>query len=88
MNKRDELIFWFDQPPKVSLGAFNHVSKHWGNKVMYIADHGFGEHRKMINWNNSDYGDAELVILSDLPDSDNYIKEIFEKGGIRYVLTA
>lgn len=79
MNKRDELIFWFDQPPKVSLGAFNHVSKHWGNKVMYIADHGFGEHRKMINWNNSDYGDAELVILSDLPDSDNYIKEIFEK---------
>lgn len=79
MSNRDELIFWFDQPPKVSLGAFNHVSKHWGNKVMYIADHGFGEHRKMINWNNSDYGDAELVILSDLPDSDNYIKEIFEK---------
>lgn len=79
MNKRNELIFWFDQPPKVSLGAFNHVSQHWGNKVMYIADHGFGEHRKMINWNNSDYGDAELVVLSELPDSDEYIKGIFEK---------
>lgn len=79
MSKRDELIFWFDQPPKVSLGAFNHVSKNWGNKVIYIADHGFGEHRKMINWNNSDYGDAELVILSELPNSDEYIKGIFEK---------
>lgn len=79
MNRRDELIFWFDQPPKVSLGAFNHVSQHWGNKVMYIADHGFGEHRKMINWNNSDYGDAELVILSDYPNKDEYIKEIFKK---------
>lgn len=79
MNNRNELIFWFDQPPKVSLGAFNHVSKVWGNKVMYIADHGFGEHRKMINWDKSDYGDAELVILSELPNPDEYIKEIFEK---------
>ena len=37
MDKRDELIFWFDQPPKVSKGAFNYVSKHWGNKVIFIV---------------------------------------------------
>lgn len=79
MNKRNELIFWFDQPPKVSLGAFNHVSQHWGNKVIYIADHGFGEHRKMINWDNTDYADAELVLLSELDNQEEYIKSIFEK---------
>ena len=79
MNKRDELIFWFDQPPKVSLGAFNHVSQHWGNKVMYIADHGFGEHRKMINWDNTDYADAELVLLSEIENQEEYIKSVFEQ---------
>lgn len=79
MAKRDELIFWFDQPPKVSLGAFNRVSEAWGNKVMYIADHGFGEHRKMIKWDNSDYGNAEMVILSELDNQEEYIKNIFDK---------
>lgn len=79
MSNRDELIFWFDQPPKVSLGAFNYVSAHWGNKVLYIADHGFGEHRKMINWDNSDYGDAELLLLSEQQNEEEFIKEIFEK---------
>ncbi len=77
--KRDELIFWFDQPPKVSLGAFNYVSKNWGNKVFYIADHGFGDHRKMINWDNSNYGDAELIYLCNQEDEEKYIKNIFEQ---------
>ncbi len=76
---RDELIFWFDQPPKVSLGAFNYVANNWGNKVMYISDHGYGEHRKLINWDNSDYGDAETVILSELDNEQEFIKEIFDK---------
>lgn len=77
MIKRDELIFWFDQPPKISLGAFNRVAEVWGNKVMYIADHDFGKHRKMINWDNSDYGNAEMVILSELENQDEYIKSVF-----------
>ncbi len=77
--KRDELIFWFDQPPKVSLGAFNHVSNNWGNTVLYIADHGFGEHRKLINWDNADYGKAQLVLLSEQENEAEYIKSVFEK---------
>ncbi len=79
MSKRDELIFWFDQPPKVSLGAFNHVSNNWGNTVLYIADHGFGEHRKLINWDNSDYGKAQLLLLSEQENEQEFIKEIFQK---------
>lgn len=79
MSKRDELIFWFDQPPKVSLGAFNHVSNNWGNTVLYIADHGFGEHRKLINWDNSDYGKAQLLLLSEQENEQDFIKGIFQK---------
>ena len=79
MSNRDELIFWFDQPPKISLGAFNYVAKEWGNKVLYIADHDFGAHRKMIKWDNADYGNAEMIILSTLENPEEYIKGVFEK---------
>lgn len=79
MQKHDELIFWFDQPPKVSKGAYNYVSRVWGNKVLYIADHPFGDHRKMIKWDDDDYGAAEQIILSELDDEETYIKEVFNK---------
>lgn len=79
MNNRNELIFWFDQPPHVSKGAFNYVSEHWGNKVMFIADHEFPEHRKMIGWDDGDYGAAELVYLSKQENPQEYIRSIFEK---------
>ena len=76
---RDELIFWFDQPPKVSKGAFNYVSKYWGNKVIFIANHEFPEHRKKIGWDDGDYGCAEMIILSKQEDETSYIKDIFQK---------
>lgn len=79
MDSRNELIFWFDQPPHVSKGAFNYVSKHWGNKVIFIADHEFPEHRKLIGWDDGQYGAAEMVYLSKQENPDEYIKSIFEQ---------
>ncbi len=79
MSKRNELIFWFDQPPHVSKGAFNYVSEHWGNKVIFIADHEFPEHRKLIGWDDAQYGAAEMVYLSKQENPDEYIRNIFEK---------
>ena len=79
MSKRDELIFWFDQPPHVSKGAFNYISEHWGNKVMFIADHEFPEHRKMIGWDDGNYGSAEMIYLSKQENQEEYIRNIFEK---------
>lgn len=75
---RNELIFWFDQPPKISLGAYNYVSKKWTNDVIYVVDHPFGEHRKLINWDNSDYGDAKIIMLSEAGDEEKTISSIFE----------
>lgn len=79
MENRDELIFWFDQPPQVSKGAFNYVSEHWGNKVLFIADHHFPEHRKQIGWDNGDYGNAEMLYISDQQNETEFIKDIFDK---------
>ena len=79
MSNRNELIFWFDQPPKVSKGAFNYVSEHWGNKVLFIADHEFPEHRKKIGWDDGNYGAAEMSYLSKQKNQEEYIKSVFEK---------
>ena len=79
MNNRNELIFWFDQPPHVSKGAFNYISEHWGNKVMFIADHEFPEHRKKIGWDDGNYGSAEMGYLSKQDNQEEYIKQIFDK---------
>lgn len=79
MNKRDVLIIWFEAPPKVSKGAFNHLSKHWGNKVYFIANTDFKEERKLTNWNDGYYGDAEFVQLSEYKDSDEIIENIINQ---------
>jgi glycosyltransferase involved in cell wall biosynthesis len=78
-KSRPELIFWFDQPPKVSKGAFNYISKAWGNKVFYICDHDFDDTRKSVNWNDGDFGGAEVIILSEHQNPENFIDEIFIK---------
>ena len=79
MDKRDQLIFWFDQPPHVSKGAFNYVSEQWGNEVLFIADHEFPEHRKMIGWDDGNYGCAEMIFLSRQENPEQYVKSVFEK---------
>ncbi len=79
MTNHDELFFWFDQPPKVSKGAFNYVSEHWGNKVFYMVAHEFPEHRKKLGWDDGDYGSAEIIYLSKQRNEKEFIKEIFNE---------
>ena len=74
---RDPLIFWFDQPPKVSLGAYNYVAQNWGAEVIYVVDHQLGDHRKLINWNHTDYGKSKIIMLSEAEDENQTIREIF-----------
>ena len=74
----DELIFWFETPPKVSKGAFNFVANNWGNKVLFICNEDYPEYRKAANWDDGDYGKAELLFLSGQDDERAYIKHIFD----------
>lgn len=78
-KERPEIVFWFDTPPKVSKGAFNYTSKHWGNKVYYICNFDYPEYRKKNNWNDGDFGNAEVIMLQNISDSDLFIKEFIAK---------
>lgn len=77
-NLRDVLIFWFETPPKVSKGAFNYVTKVWGNKVIYVCNRDFPEYRKKTNWDDGDFGDADVIYLSEYENPDEKVKEIIK----------
>lgn len=73
----NELIFWFETPPKVSKGSFNFVANHWENKVLFICDEDYPEYRKAANWNDGDFGKAELHFLSEQDNEKAYIEHVF-----------
>ena len=70
-----EIIFWFDQPPKVGKGCFNYISYAWKGKVIFAYLHDFNKMRKSVNWNDNEYGKACLVELS--PDAQKKVEELF-----------
>ncbi len=61
--ERDEIIFWFNIPPKVEKGAFNYLSKHWGKPVYYVINNDLAEYRKKNGWDDNDFGDAIVINL-------------------------
>jgi glycosyltransferase involved in cell wall biosynthesis len=78
--KKPKLFFWFDQPPKVSKGAFNYLSKVWGNKVSYICVHDFDEIRKLAKWNDGDFGNADVIILENYEQPDEIAFSIIDNN--------
>ncbi len=73
MNR--EIIFWFDQPPKVGKGCFNYISQTWDGLVIFAYLHDFNKTRKSVNWNDNEYGKACLIELS--PDTQNKVDDLF-----------
>lgn len=78
-KERPEIVFWFDTPPKVSKGAFNYTSKNWRSKVYYICNFDYPEYRKKNNWNDGDFGHAEVVMLPNVPNSSLFIEEFIDR---------
>ena len=78
--EHDVLIFWFETPPKVSKGAFNYVTRNWGNQVYYICYNDYPEYRKKINWNDGDFGSAKVCILSEQKNPDEIIEKMFSEN--------
>lgn len=63
LSKKD-IIFWFNQPPNVELGAYNYFSKMIKGNVLYICYDDLPIERKKLNWNNCDYGNAKIKIIN------------------------
>lgn len=73
-----KLVFWFDNPPRVSKGAFNEVSRLWNDEVFYCCTNETREERKRLNWDEGGYGKATLKILSHCTDDEvlRFIREL------------
>lgn len=75
---RDEVIIWFDTPPKVSKGAFNYLSRNWGARVYYVCNKDFPDYRKKINWDDGDFGAAEMILLDGERDKRSRARAIID----------
>lgn len=77
--QRNEIIIWFDTPPKVSKGAFNYLSQNWGEKVYYVCNEDYPEYRKRVNWDDGDFGNADVIYLDNGVDKVNTICALFNE---------
>ena len=77
MRQKGSIIFWFDSPPKVGKGAFNFVARNWPLPVYYIFNNDFREERKRTNWDDGDFGGANLIRLYNLQNCDQTIQSFF-----------
>ena len=78
MPIENEVIIWFNIPPKVEKGAFNYLSKYWPNKVYYVILNDLAEYRKNNGWDDDDFGNAEVIKLWGVKDVDTYIQSFCE----------
>jgi glycosyltransferase involved in cell wall biosynthesis len=58
---RRELVIWFNSPPKVERGAFNHVTTAWGSRVTFVCAQGLRDERKLLGWDDNEFGLAEVL---------------------------
>ena len=63
--KTVNIVFFFDQPPKVGKGCFNAIAERLSGTVVYAYLHGFNKNRRSTNWNDGDYGKAKTVELGE-----------------------
>ena len=78
MKRKNEIIFWFDSPPKVGKGAFNYVANHWEEDVCYVFNNDFRAERKAVNWNDGDWGKAQAIALYEQEDEAGFLERFFQ----------
>lgn len=78
--KRDVLIYWFSQPPKVERGAYNEVSKKWDNTVYYISYEDWGADRKKLKWDDNNFGKAIFISLASENNKELFVKQILDNN--------
>lgn len=76
---KNEIVFWFNIPPKVEKGAFNYLSQKWENKVYYVINNDLASYRKKNGWDDNDFGNAIVIKLWEKQDKENEIKRICQE---------
>ncbi len=71
------IIFWFDYPPKVEVGAFNAFSKLWDGDVYYAISNPHRSERVLANWGD-EYGDVKIVKLYEETDRAKVIESLVQ----------
>lgn len=74
-----DIVFFFDQLPKVGKGCFNAITERLPGTVVYAYLRDFDETRKKTNWNDGDYGKAEIVHLGEDENTQGKIDALFQK---------
>lgn len=69
------VIFWFDYPPKVEVGAFNAFNKLWDGEVYYAVSNPHRSERVLANWGD-EYGDVKILKLYEEADRIKAIKSL------------
>jgi len=76
MAIKDDIIFWFNVPPKVEKGAFNYLTEHWPATVYYVILNDLADYRKRNHWDDHDFGNAVVIKLWEEEDVDSCITTI------------
>ena len=71
------VIFWFDYPPKVEVGAFNAFSRLWDGDVYYAISNPHRSERVLANWGD-EYGDVKIVRLYEEADRAKAIESLVQ----------
>lgn len=71
------VIFWFDYPPKVEVGAFNAFSKLWEGEVYYAISNPYRSERVLANWGD-EYGNVKIVKLYEETDRLKAIESLVQ----------
>ena len=71
------VIFWFDYPPKVEVGAFNAFTKLWNGIVYYAISNPHRSERVLANWGD-EYGDVKIVKLYEKTDRAKAIESLVQ----------
>ncbi len=72
------VIFWFDHPPKVEVGAFNAFRKLWEGDVYYVISNPHRSERVLANWGD-EYASVEVVKLYEKIDRALAIETLIQE---------
>ena len=70
------MIFWRDVPVDVERGAFEYISNHWGNKVIFVSYSDYAKEREQCQWGNNN---LEEIILESQDNAEKYVKDLLNK---------
>ncbi len=73
------IVFFFDQLPKVGKGCFNAITERFSGTVVYAYLRDYKQERKNANWDDGDYGKAKIVPLGEDENTQGKVDALFKE---------